>query len=163
MQSGKVRHIVKAGLVAALYSVLTIILAPISFGLIQCRVSEALCVLPAVMGSSVPGLALGCLVANLLTGAPVYDVVFGSLATLIGALGTSILSKRDMPVWTLPLPSIISNALIVGTVLAFVYEVPASLPVCMLSVAAGEAVATYALGLPFLYLIRKKNWDFIQD
>ena len=163
MQNGKVSYIVKAGLVAALYAVLTVILAPISFGLVQCRVSEALCVLPAVLGSSVPGLALGCLIANLITGAPVYDIIFGSVATLIGAIGTAFLSKRNMPVWTFPFPAILSNGLIVGTVLALVYEVPASLLVCMLSVTAGEAVAMYALGLPFLYLIRKKNWDFLHD
>ena len=90
-------------------------------GAIQVRFSEALCLLPCLMASAVPGLTIGCVQANLLTGCAIWDVVFGSLATLIGALGTRALKDRPSLAWS---PPVLSNMLIVPLVLIHVYHVP---------------------------------------
>ncbi|MBQ6426763.1 MAG: QueT transporter family protein [Clostridia bacterium] len=157
------KYLAKAGIIGALYAVLTIVLAPISYGMFQCRISEALCVLPCLTSAAVPGLFLGCLAANLITGAPVYDVVFGSLATLLGAWGTLMLSRRNASKYLLPLPTVVCNAVIVGLVLRYAYGVDAPLPLIMLLVGAGEAVACYLLGLPLLRALRDQRFDFMKD
>ena len=87
--------ITQSALIAALYVVLTMIVAPIAFGPIQFRVSEVLCVLPYFLTSAVPGVTIGCFLANLLCGAASLDVVFGSIATLIGAVGSYYLGKKN--------------------------------------------------------------------
>ena len=84
----KTRFLAQAAVIAALYALLTVLVAPVASGLVQCRVSEALCVLPYFTFSAVPGLFVGCAMANLITGAPIYDVIFGSIATLLAALWT---------------------------------------------------------------------------
>ena len=150
------KHLAHAGIIAALYAALTVLLAPISYGLIQCRVSEALSVLPVFTGAAVPGLFLGCVIANLLGGAPIYDVVFGSLATLLAAIVTRLLAKNRVPRALLPLPSVLFNALIVGWLLVSVYGVGVPLPLAMLYVGIGQAAACYGLGLPLLYMLEKK-------
>ena len=110
----KVTWITQGAAIAALYVVLTLVFAPISFGPVQLRVAEALCILPMFTPAAIPGLFIGCLIANLLGGGIVLDVVFGSLATLIGAvLGYMLRSNR----WLVPLPAVIANALIVPFVL----------------------------------------------
>ena len=147
-----VRGLVRAAIIAAIYALLTIALAPISSGLIQCRVSEAMSVLPYFTFSAVPGLFIGCLIANLLTGAPIYDVVFGSLATLIAAYLTYFLSKRA-PRWLAPLPSVVVNALVVGALLTYVYQVGVSYWVAAGYVAIEQAIACFALGLPLMSLM----------
>ncbi len=157
------KYLARAGLVAALYTVLTIALAPISFNLIQCRVSEALCLLPAVMAPSVPGLFIGCLIANLISGAPIYDVIIGSIATLVGCVLTRFMAKKNCSVWLLPIPTVLSNAVLVGCVLYFVYQVPVVLPVATLAVAAGEIVSCYALGVPMLLFLKRKQWNFLDE
>lgn len=149
------KYLVRAGLIAALYALLTVALAPISSGLIQCRVSEALSVLPYFTPAAVPGLFVGCAPANLLTGAPLYDVVFGSLATLLAAAATLLLKRRGMKKWLMPLPSVLVNAVIIGTLLVKVYGVPVSLPLAMLYVGLGQALACYGLGLPLLYALER--------
>ena len=157
------KYLAKAGIIGALYAVLTIVLAPISFGMFQCRIAEALCVLPCLSGAAVPGLFLGCLAANLITGAPVYDVIFGSIATLLGAWGTLLLSRRKVSKFLLPLPTVLCNAVIVGLVLRYAYQVEAPLALIMLLVGAGEAVACYLLGLPLLKLLQQSRFDFMRD
>lgn len=149
------KYLVRAGMIAALYALLTVALAPISSGLIQCRVSEALSVLPYFTPAAVPGLFVGCAPANLLTGAPLYDVVFGSLATLLAAAATLLLKRRGMKKWLMPLPSVLVNAVIIGTLLVKVYGVPVSLPLAMLYVGLGQALACYGLGLPLLYALER--------
>lgn len=156
-----IRHIALGGVIAAIYAAVTILLAPISFGLIQFRIAEALCLFPALMPAAVPGLFLGCLLSALITGAPVYDVVFGSLATLLGALLTRFLAQKNAPAWTLPLPPVILNGVIIGLILRYVYSISAALPLIMLSVAAGEAVVIYVLGLPLYCWIRKKKPELV--
>lgn len=153
------KYLVRAGLIAALYALLTVALAPISSGLIQCRVSEALSVLPYFTPAAVPRLFVGCALANLLTGAPLYDVVFGSLATLLAAAATLLLKRRGMKKWLMPLPSVLVNAVIIGTLLVKVYGVPVSLPLAMLYVGLGQALACYGLGLPLLYALERFGGD----
>ena len=116
-------EIATGSMIAALYVVLTYVANALGLasGAIQIRISENLTILPVLMGSAIPGLAIGCVLANLLTGCAALDVVFGSLATLIGALGTRALRKQPKLAW---LPPVISNMLIVPLVLIYVYQVP---------------------------------------
>lgn len=111
------RQIAVAGVIAALYAVLSCFagIFGVAYGPVQCRFSEALCVLPFFFPEAVPGLFIGCLVANLLSPYGVPDIVFGSLATLLAALWT----RRTKSRWLAPLPPVVCNALIVGALLAF--------------------------------------------
>ena len=148
----KARNLVNAAAIAALYTLLTVCFAPISSGLIQCRVSEALCVLPYLTPSAVPGLFIGCVLANLLTGAPLPDVVFGSLATLVAALCTLRMRNRAAK-YLAPLPSVLVNAVVVGLLLTRVYGVDAPLWTACLYIGVGQALACYGLGLPLLSVL----------
>ncbi|MDD6888606.1 MAG: QueT transporter family protein [Candidatus Aphodomorpha sp.] len=147
------RSITRAAIIAALYILLSLAVQPIASGLVQCRISEALTILPVFTGAAVPGLFIGCLLFNLISGAVAYDVVFGSLATLLAALLTWRMAKRGMPKWLLPLPSVVFNGLIVGALLVYAYGVPVSYPLAVLYVAAGQAVACYVLGMPLMLLL----------
>ena len=148
------RYLARAGAIGAVYAALTVCLAPISSGLIQCRVSECMCVLPYFTGAAVPGLFLGCLIANLLTGAPVYDVLFGSLATLLAALATRYLRRRWSKFLS-PLPSVLFNSLIVGWVLVYAYGVGVPYWLSCLYVGAGQALACFGVGIPLLLATEK--------
>lgn len=150
------RFLCRGALVAALYVVLTWLCALVGLdkGVIQMRLSEALCVLPAFTGAAVPGLFVGCLLANLLTGSALPDVVFGSLATLIGALGAYFLRRRK---WLVPLPTVLANTLIIPFVLRFAYGAEGSIPYFMLTVGAGEVISAYICGmLLYAALVRQK-------
>lgn len=155
----KARYLARAASIAALYVLLTIVFAPISSGLMQCRVSEALCVLPYFTSAAVPGLFVGCALANLLTGAPLYDVLFGSAATLLAALCTYWMRKR-VTKYLSPLPSVLFNALIVGALLVYVYHVGVPYWMAALYVGAGQAIACFALGIPLLAVLERfpKLW-----
>lgn len=150
-----VKSITRAAIIAALYVAISFAIQPFASGLMQCRLSEALSVLLYFTVSAVPGLFLGCLLFNLLTGAVVYDVVFGSLATLLAALCTWYLQKRGASRYLAPLPSVVLNGLIVGAVLVYAYGVPATYPVAALAVAAGQAIACYGVGLPLLIVLER--------
>ena len=147
------RSITRAAIIAALYILLSLAMQPIASGLVQCRISEALTILPVFTGAAVPGLFIGCLLFNLISGAVAYDVVFGSLATLLAALLTWRMAKRGMPKWLLPLPSVVFNGLIIGALLVYAYGVPVSYPLAVLYVAAGQAVACYVLGMPLMLVL----------
>lgn len=123
MNQKRTRYIVYGGLIAALYVVLTYVAsaAGLASGAIQVRLSECLTILPCLTAAAVPGLTVGCVLANLLTGCAAWDVVFGSLATLIGAVGTRLLKKKPALAW---IPPVISNMIIVPLVLLYVYQVP---------------------------------------
>lgn len=110
------------GMIAALYVVLTMLAAALGLasGAIQVRISEALTILPVFTVAAVPGLTIGCVLANLITGCAAWDVVFGSLATLIGAIGTRLLREKPLLAW---IPPVISNMAIVPIVLMKVYGV----------------------------------------
>ena len=122
MNRNKTLQIANAGMVAALYVVLTWIanLLGLASGAIQVRLSEALTILPVFTAAAVPGLAVGCVLANLLTGCAFWDVVFGSIATLLGAIGTRLLKNKPLLAW---IPPVVSNAAIVPVVLMKVYGV----------------------------------------
>lgn len=140
----EILKITQGAVIAALYVVLTLIFAPISFGPLQVRIAEALTILPMFTAAAVPGLFVGCILANILGGAIIWDVVFGSLATLIGAwLGYMLRSNR----WLVPIPAIAANTLIVPFVLKYGYgftDIP--LPLLVVYIAAGEIAGCYILG-----------------
>ena len=137
----------QGAMIAALYVVLTFIanLAGLASGVIQVRLSEALTILPVFTAAAVPGLAIGCVLANLLTGCAIWDVVFGSLATLIGAVGTRLL-RGQSPVLAV-LPPILSNIIIVPLVLQRVYGVEDAYWYLAMTVGAGEIISCGVLGL----------------
>ncbi len=144
-------YLVTGAVVAALYAALTILLAPISYGAIQFRVAEALTVLPILAPSAVPGLAIGCLIANIIGGFGWMDIVFGTLATLLAAVLTR--SLRKFP-WFATLMPVITNGLIVGGVLSVTLQLP-FWPTAA-TVALGEAAVCYMLGLPLVKLLKNK-------
>lgn len=149
-----VRFLTQAGMIAALYVVLT--LAANALGLanyaIQVRFSEALTILPYFTPAAVPGLFVGCILSNLLTGCLPLDVIFGSLATLLGAFGTYLLRKHK---WMAPVPPIIANVLIVPFVLAYVYQFEGSIPYFMVTVGIGEIISCGVLGMIVLFALNK--------
>ena len=159
------RSLVRAGLIAAIYVALTLLFQPISFRAIQFRVSEALTLLPILTVEAVPGLFIGCLLANLLGGGVWFDVVLGSIATLLAAQFTRKFRKK--PVLAAIFPTIF-NGLIVGPVVYFAYMRapgdPVSVPTLlfnMVTVAFGELVVCYALGLPMVYALKKLPDDLL--
>ena len=144
--------------IAAIYVVLTLVFAPISYGEVQVRISEALTILPFFTPAAVPGLFIGCLIANFLGGSIILDVVFGSIATLLGAIGTYLLRNNR---WLAPLPPIISNTIIVPLVLRYGYGVPLPIPMLMLFIAIGEIISCYVLGeLVLATLLRYRDYIF---
>lgn len=169
------QKIVQAAMIAAIYVVLTLLAN--AFGLanyaIQVRFSEALTILPFFMPAAVPGLFVGCILSNILTGCLPLDVIFGSLATLLGALGTYVIGRisrtasnsapknlASAPKLTIyrilaPLPPIIANTLIVPFVLAYVYRFEGSIPYFMLTVGIGEVISCGILGLILLFTLEK--------
>jgi uncharacterized membrane protein len=149
------RYLVQGAVIAALYAALTIILMPISYGAVQIRVSEALTILPAVSPAAVPGLFVGCFIANIVGPNGAVDTILGSLATLLAAYVTYKL--RYKPVFILPLPAVLANGIIIGSMLYFVYGVPMPCWVVILWVSIGEAVACYGIGLPLLKYIRMRK------
>ena len=146
MNRNKTLQIANAGMIAALYVVLTWIanLLGLASGAIQVRLSEALTILPVFTASAVPGLTVGCVLANLVTGCAAWDVVFGSVATLIGAVGTRLLKNRPLAAW---IPPVLSNAAIVPVILIKVYGVPDAWWFLVLTVGAGEVISCGLLGL----------------
>ena len=154
-----VLYVAQAAMIAAIYVVLTVIGASFAFGPVQIRFSEALTILPAFTPAGIPGVFLGCLISNIITGALLPDVIFGSLATLIGAVFTWML--RNQSRYLAPLPPIIANAVVVPFVLKYAYMEPLPIPFMMLTVGIGEVISCGVLGL-ILYgaLNRYKNVIF---
>ena len=143
-------------MIAAAYVVLTVAFAPFSFKEIQVRISESLTILPMFTPAAVPGLAIGCLLANILGGAVLADIIFGALATLVGAVGTRMLRDRN-PVLAV-IPPIAANMLIVPFVLRYAYGVPLPIPLMMGTIGIGETISCGVLGLLLykaLYVHRK--------
>ena len=152
----KVTFIVQAGIIAALYVVLTFLANAMGLasGAIQFRLSEALTILPYFTTAAIPGLWIGCILANFLTGCAFYDIIFGSLATLLGAVFSYLLRKNK---WLVPIPPIVANVLIVPWVLRFVYEVPDAIWYLMLTVGIGEVVCCGVLGMLLLFALEKRR------
>lgn len=143
----------QAAMIAALYAVLTFLAN--AFGLanyaVQVRFSEALTILPCFTVAGIPGLFIGCLISNILTGCAMPDIIFGSLATLIGALGTRKLRSHK---WLAPLPPIVANAIVVPFVLKYAYGIE-PLWFSFLTVTAGEILSCGVLGLLLLSALDK--------
>ena len=147
------KNLCLSALIAALYAALAF--QPISYGAVQFRISEALTLLPVLFPQAVPGLTLGCLISNLFNpmGATVYDVVFGTLATLIAAVLTW---RMRASIWVRALPPVLCNAVIVGLVLTYAYGID-MLWMNMLTVGLGEAVVCYVLGVPMIKLLSRQD------
>ncbi len=154
-----------AAVVGALYAILTMVLAPISYGPLQFRISEALCVLSYFTPAAAWGLFIGCAIANTLSAAGLPDVIFGSLATLIACLGMSAVGKHmkdslKSRLLACFLPVIV-NAVIVGAMLTYAYiglsplEHPGAFAVCAGEVALGELPVMYLFGLPLMSWLPK--------
>lgn len=181
MKDKKVLFLVQAAVIAAIYVVLTCFVSAfdLASGAIQVRISEALCILPFFTPAAIPGLFLGCLLGNFLTGCIIWDIVFGSLATLSGALGTWLISGRPqlgktkasrggtnasakISKWLAPLPPIAANTLIVPFVLYHAYHFPGSVPYFMLTVGIGEIISCGILGSILLNVLnRYRKYIFI--
>lgn len=161
--NNKIRIITSGAVIAAIYVVLTLLAN--MFGLanhvIQVRFSEALTILPYFTPIAIPGLFIGCILANILTGCMPLDTVFGSLATLIGAVGTYLISRRmgskPLAGYLAPIPPIVANTLIVPFVLAYVYKFEGSIPYFMLTVGAGEIISCGILGILLLMALKPRK------
>lgn len=147
--------ITQAAVIAALYVVLTHLsnLMGLASGVIQVRISEALCVLSFFTPAAIPGLTIGCFLANLTTGCVWMDILFGTLATFLGALGGYLL--RKVSAWLVPIPTVLANAFIVPFVLIYAYHVEDVWWFCFLTVGAGELIAAFALGMILYFAARK--------
>lgn len=158
MKKSNTQMITMGAVIAALYVVLTLIAN--AFGLanyaIQVRFSEALTILPYFTPVAIPGLFVGCILSNILTGAMPLDVVFGSIATLIGAYFTYFFAKKfPNNKWLAPIPPIVSNTIIVPLILAYVYKFEGSIPYFMLTVGIGEIISCGILGLALMKVLEK--------
>lgn len=157
MKENKVVFITQAAMIAAIYVVLCIIFKPISYGEIQVRIAEALVILPFFTPAAIPGLFIGCMIANIAGGSILLDVAFGSIATLIGAIGSYHLRFHRFLVL---LPPIAANTLIVPYVLRYGYGVPLPIPLMMLSVGIGEVIAVGVLGNILLSVLQRYRYIF---
>ena len=158
MKHTNVQKITFGGVIAALYVVLTLVANAfgLASGAIQVRISEALTILPVFTAAAIPGLTVGCVLANIITGCLPWDIGFGSLATLLGAAGTLLLRKKPLLAW---IPPVISNAAIVPIVLMRVYGVEdvavfgqtfagnSLWPILVLTIVIGEVISCGVLGL----------------
>lgn len=164
------RRIAFAGILAAVYAVVTYLCMPFAYGSIQFRLSEALAVLCCFSSAAIPGMVIGCVVANIFTtlSFPVVDIVFGSLATLLACLTTWKMSrkleKKPWIAWLVPLPTVLFNAVIIGAEIAWLETDGSSLAAFLpafgynaLTVGAGEAAVMYVLGMPLLLLLLKNR------
>ncbi len=153
----------RGAIIAALYVTLTLLSAAmgLSSGVIQFRFSEALCILPLFFPEAVPGLFIGCLISNLIANGVIWDIIFGSLATLIGAMGARLM--RNTPEkfkWAATLPTVLANMIIVPLVLIYAYDAPDSYLFLMLTVGIGEIVCAGFGGAGLYYIMKKheKQW-----
>jgi len=161
--------ICEAAIIAALYVALTWLstVLGLSSGAIQCRFSEALCVLPYFTASAIPGLGIGCLISNIMASGNPFDIAFGTLATVLGALGTYALRKLPVGKWLASAPTIVSNTLIIPFVLRFTYTwgVENSIYYYMLTVGIGEVISAGFFGMALLFALEphKKRIFYTQN
>ncbi len=157
MKNKNVRYSTYAAVLAAVYTAITALLAPISMGAVQCRISEALTALPMLSASSVPGLFVGCLLSNVFFSGNIYDIVFGSLTTLVAAILTRKFKAKPFLAMTFP---VLLNAVVVGGYIGLFLDNSMAVWLCMLTVGLGQAVACYGLGLPLYALLKKHAKKF---
>ena len=154
MKNKKVLFLTHAAMIAAIYVVLTLVFQAISFGEIQVRIAEALTILPAFTPAAIPGLFIGCIIGNIFGGSILPDIIFGSLATLIGLCFTYLLRNQNK--YLAPLPPIISNTVIVPLVLKYAYGFNLPIAFMMLTVGIGEVISCGVLGM-ILYSSLEKH------
>ena len=159
MKNLTTKMMAQGAVIAAVYVVLTLAFAPISFGAVQFRISEALCILPYFTWAAIPGVSVGCLLANILGGAALPDIIFGTLATLIGALLSYRL--RNVSKWMVCVPPIVANTIIIPFVLKYAYGFHDAVLYMMFTVGIGEIIAVAVLGnLLMLAIEPKSNFIF---
>lgn len=149
------RFLAKSGMIAALYVALTMVSAffGLASGAIQVRISEALCVLPIYSAAAIPGVTIGCLVSNILCGGTIYDIIFGTLATLVGAVGAYLI--RKLP-YISSIPTILSNAVIIPIVLIASGAGGWNMfPYFAATVGLGEVIACGVLGTALVVYLEK--------
>ena len=157
--TAKTRALVRGAIIAAIYTALTLLFAPISYGEVQIRIAESLTLLPVLLAEAVPALAVGCLLSNVLGGCTIFDIVFGTLATLLAAIAARQLRNRLRLAMLMP---VLFNGAIVGAVVHTAYTPSVPLVLCMLSVAAGEAVACCVLGPIVLKMLRRLPGELME-
>ena len=159
-------YVARGAIIAALYVVMTMLATAVglSNGAIQFRISEALCILPIFFPEAVPGLFVGCLISNLMVpGVAIWDIIFGSIATLIGAVGTRFLRKiPERFIWVSTLPTILANMIIVPFVLIFAYGMEQSYWYFFLTVGIGEIVCAGIGGTAFYFLLKKTKIQWLK-
>ena len=163
MKKKPVLFLTMGAVIAAMYVALTLVSNAfgLASGVIQVRISEALTILPYFTPAAIPGLTIGCLLSNLLTGCALPDIIFGSLATFLGAVGSYALRRNR---WLCALPPIISNMLIIPFILTYAYHIPGGIPLFMLTVGTGELISCMGLGQILLQaLLPFRGRLFVQD
>ena len=160
MKQKKINYLTQAAVIAALYVVLTLLCNALGLAnhSIQVRFSEALTILPVFTPAAIPGLYVGCLLSNILTGCIPWDILLGPIATLLGALGTYFLGRKYK--WTASLPPILSNTIIIPLILSYAYRFEGSLFFFMLTVGIGEIISCGVLGT-ILYITLNKYRKYI--
>ena len=170
MRDKRVLYLTEGAAIAAIYVVLCQIFAPISFRDVQVRIAEGLTILPFFTSAAIPGLFVGCVLGNLLGGAIPIDIIFGSLATLIGALGTWAIGRwirRKHPAshrmkFLLPVPPILANALIIPFILYCGYGITVPIPIQIATVGAGEILSCGVIGMIILFALEKAGMRIFQ-
>lgn len=160
MRNKKVQFITQGAVIAAIYVVLVLIFDTFSFGPIQFRIAEMLTIMPYFTPAAIPGLFVGCLVANIIGGGLIWDIVFGSIATLIGAIGSYLVRKNK---WLVPLPPIIANMVIVPFVLKYAYGYDGLLVYFMFTVGLSEIIVCGIIGMALLTVMAKNREHIFKD
>ena len=161
MKSKKIVMICQAAMIAALYVVLTYVANMLGLANrdIQVRFSEALTILPFFTPAAIPGLTIGCFLSNILTQCMPLDVLFGTLAMFLGAVGTYAMRRFK---WLAPVPPIVANTVIVPWVLRIAYGIPAAIPYLMFTVGVGEVISCGVLGMMLLHGLNKNGKNIFQ-
>ena len=160
MRNKKVQFITQGAVIAAIYVVLVLIFDTFSFGPIQFRIAEMLTIMPYFTPAAIPGLFVGCLIANIIGGGLIWDIVFGSIATLIGAIGSYLVRKNK---WLVPLPPIIANMVIVPFVLKYEYGYDGLLVYFMFTVGLSEIIVCGIIGMALLTVMAKNREHIFKD
>ena len=147
------KYITVSAIIGALYAGLTVLLSPISYGPVQVRIAEAMTVLPYLFPQAIPGLYVGCMIANIWGGFGPIDIFGGSALTLMAAIMTYGLRRLRKP-WLAPLPPVLLNAFGVGYYLHILTDTPVWISIGW--VGLGQAIACFGLGLPLLYAVQKR-------
>ncbi len=160
MRNKKVQFITQGAVIAAIYVVLVLIFDTFSFGPIQFRIAEMLTIMPYFTPAAIPGLFVGCLIANIIGGGLIWDIVFGSIATLIGAIGSYLVRKNK---WLVPLPPIIANMVIVPFILKYAYGYDGLLVYFMFTVGLSEIIVCGIIGMALLTVMAKNREHIFKD